>query len=209
MDKQNIIMKKMFFAAAIALISLAGCRNNQSAATDATSANEGTAAERAMQAGGMSVAYINIDSLILKYDMAIELRNAFESKYNRAERELQAKAQRLEKDVLDYQDKASKRLMTRQQMAETEERLGKQQQELMTDRETRLGELGEEDQVMNNRVFFAVSDYLKEYNADYKYSMIISTAASGPILHADPSLDITAEVLKALNERYAAEKTVK
>ncbi len=197
-------MKKLFFVAAIALVSLAGCRGGQ--ASDTVSESETTTLERAATSGGMNVAYINIDSLILKYDMAIELRNAFESKYNKAERELQAKAQRLERDVMDYQDKASKGLMTRQQMAETEERLTQQQQELMTDREKRLGELGEEDQVMNNRVFFAVSDYLKEYNADYRYSMIISTTASGPILHADPSLDITAEVLKTLNERYKAAK---
>ena len=36
--------------------------------------------------------------------------------------------------------------------------------------------------------------------------MIISTTASGPILHADPAMDITEEVLAVLNERYAAEK---
>ncbi len=199
-------MRKLFFAAAVAMISLAGCGGGQGTAADTQQANDETASEREIPSGGMSVAYINIDSLILNYEMAIELRNTFESKYNAAERELQAKAQRLERDVLDYQDKASKGLMTRQQMAETEERLGRQQQELMADRERRLGELGEEDQVMNNRVFFAVSDYLKEYNSDYRYSMIISTTASGPLLHADPALDITKEVLKALNERYAADK---
>ncbi len=134
-------MKKMFFAAAIALVSLASCgnNNNQSAATDTTSANEGATTVRETPVGGMNVAYIQIDSLLLKYDMAIDLRNAFESKYNRAERELQAKAQRLEKDVLDYQDKASKGLMTRQQMAETEEKLNKQQQDLMADREVIAG----------------------------------------------------------------------
>lgn len=197
-------MKKMFFAAA-ALLSLAGC-GGQGTTTATQSANEGTAIVRETPAGSLSVAYIDIDSLILKYDMAIDLRNEFESKYTRAERDLQAKAQRLEKDVMDYQDRASKGLMTRQQMMDAEESLGAQQQELMVERERRLGELGEEDQVMNNRVFFAVSDYLKEYNADYRYSMIISTTASGPLLHADPAFNITDEVLRTLNERYAAEK---
>mgnify|MGYP002231689080 CR=1 FL=1 len=66
-----------------------------------------------------------------------------------------------------------------------------QQQELLATRDRMMGELAEEEQVMNNRIYYAVMDYLKEYNADYKYSMIISTTASGPILHADPAMDIT------------------
>ena len=89
---------------------------------------------------------------------------------------------------------------------EMQQKLMQQQQELLATRDRMMGELAEEEQVMNNRIYYAVMDYLKEYNADYKYSMIISTTASGPILHADPAMDITEEVLAVLNERYAAEK---
>ena len=114
--------------------------------------------------------------------------------------------QQLEKDMLEAQDKIQKGLVTRATAEEMQQKLMQQQQELLATRDRMMGELAEEEQVMNNRIYYAVMDYLKEYNADYKYSMIISTTASGPILHADPAMDITEEVLAVLNERYAAEK---
>ena len=81
-----------------------------------------------------------------------------------------------------------------------------QQQELVNTRDRMMSELAEEEMVMNNRIYYAIMDYLKEYNSDYKYSMIVSTTASGPILHADPEMDITSEVLAELNARYKAGK---
>ena len=201
-------MKKVLFAAVAAVITLVACQNNNQAGTTAT--GSGTTAGTQETVKTMpSIAYINIDSLIINYDRAIDMQKVFEEKYKKAETQLQTKMQRLEKDMLDYQDKAQKGLMTRSQMAETEEKLGRQQQVLMQDRDKLLGELSEEEQVMNNTIFYAVSDFLDIHNADYKYSMIISTTATGPILHADPSLNITSEVLRILNEQYAAEKAAK
>lgn len=197
-------MKKVLFAAVAAIFSLAACQNNNSG-TAATGGN-GTETSVEISQTLPSVAYINIDSLLLNYDRAMDMQKTFEDRYTKAEREIQTKMQRLEKDMMDYQDRAQKGLMTRSQMAETEEKLGRQQQTLVADRDRLLGELSEEEQVMNNTIFYAVSDFLSVYNADYRYSMIISTTASGPLLHANPALNITSEVLKGLNEEYAAEK---
>lgn len=198
-------MRNLFFAAAAALVMLASCQNNTQPATGETA----TGATVQVSNGMPSVAYINTDSLLMSYDRAIDMQKTFEEKYRKAEREINAKLQKLEKEVMDYQERASKGLMTRSQMAETEERLGRQQQDLMQDRDRLMNELAEEERVMNNTIFYAVSDYLKEYNADLKYSLIISTTAAGPILHADPSMDITTPVLKALNEAYVKEKADK
>ena len=142
--------------------------------------------------------------------LAEELRNTFQAKANKADREFNAKYQKFEKDMMDAQDKIQKGLVTRATAEQMQQQLMQQQQELMETRDRMMGELAEEEQVMNNRIYFAVTDYLKEYNADYKYAMILSTAAgTGPVLHADPSLDITKEVLAGLNARYEAEKSGK
>lgn len=202
---QFITMRKILFAAAILALSFTACKDNNSAATEG--AEEGAATEvnhKTRIDGG--VAYINIDSLLAKYDLATELRNSFEAKYNKIDKDLTARYSRLERDMMDAQEKVQKGLVTRAQAAELEEKLVKQQQRFVQDREKRMGELAEEEQVINNRLYYAVTDYLKEYNADFKYSMIMSTGATGPVLHADPEFDITSEVLAALNEAYAKEK---
>jgi outer membrane protein len=198
-------MKKLFFAAVAGAILLAGCQNKQAAAGSAADETGEVSTEK--YSGEVRIAYINVDSLIAGYNLAIDLQTAFRTKAEKADKELTTKASRWEKEMMDAQEKVQKGLVTRSQAAELEERLGRQQQEIVGSRDTMLSELAEEEQVMNNRIFYAITDYLKEFNADYKYSMIISTSGSGPILHADPGMDITAEVLKALNEDYAKERS--
>lgn len=196
-------MKKLFFAAA-ALLVFTACQNNTNkAAEESKNETEAVVATETHSNGG--VAYIQIDSLMLDYDLAEELRNTFQAKYNKADRELNAKYQRLEKDMMEAQDKMQKGLVTRATAEEMQQKLMTRQQELVNTRDRMMGELAEEEQVMNNRIYYAIMDYLSEYNADYKYSMIMSTTASGPILHAKPSMNITKEVLAALNAKYAEE----
>ena len=197
-------MKKIFVAAAL-LLSMTACGNSEKGGNTA----DGTvptdvAVEEQKSTIGHDVAYIQIDSLMAKYLLAEELRTTFQAKADKADRELNAKYQKLEKDMMDAQDKIQKGLVTRATAEQMQQDIINQQQELVNTRDRMMNELAEEEMVMNNRIYYAVMDYLKEYNADYKYSMIISTTASGPILHAEPSMDITDEVLEALNARYTA-----
>ncbi len=200
-------MKKLFVAAAV-LMAFTACQNRQQGTEAVTVETETT---ETLQSGtANAVAYVQIDSLMLDYKLAEELRNTFQAKANKADREFNAKYQKFEKDMMDAQDKIQKGLVTRATAEQMQQQLMQQQQELMETRDRMMGELAEEEQVMNNRIYFAVTDYLKEYNADHKYAMIISTtSAGGPVLNADPALDITKEVVAELNKRYEAENAGK
>ncbi len=193
-------MRKLLFIASVVIFALAGCKNTTP--PQAVGSSDTTQ----VRVPSSQVAYINIDSLVSQYDMYLDLRGDYEVKAKKVENELTSKGRSLEKDVRDYQDKAQKGLMTRSQMAETEEKLQKQQQTFMQHRDTAMQDLAEEEQVMLNQIHYSIVEYLKEFNKDYRYGMIISTTAAGPILNADPMLDITSVVLKGLNEQYAAEK---
>ena len=198
--------KLLFFCATLALC--ASCGNNPGK-EPVEEIQEPITTEQNGFNGELKVAYIQVDTLMSEYLLAEELRNTFQAKANKAERELNAKAQKLEQDMLDAQEKIQKGLVTRATAEQLQQTLMQQQQELMNSRDKIMADLAEEEQVMNNRIYYAVMDYLAEYNADYKYSMIISTTASGPILHAHPSMNITQEVLEALNQKYNSEKSSK
>lgn len=199
-------MKKLFVAAAV-LMAFTACQNRQQ---EPVAENTETAGTELAEKATPAVAYVQIDSLMLDYKLAEELRNTFQAKANKADREFNAKYQKFEKDMMDAQDKIQKGLVTRVTAEQMQQQLMQQQQELMETRDRMMAELAEEEQVMNNRIYFAVTDYLKEFNADYKYAMIISTTtAGGPVLHADPALDITKVVLAELNKRYEAEQAGK
>lgn len=198
-------MKKILVAVA-ALVAFTACQNKQASDNASEAVSENGAVAEVEKNEGLKVAYIQIDSLMADYMLADELRKTFQAKADKADRELNAKYQKLEKDMIDAQDKIQKGLVTRATAEKMQQDLMAQQQELVNTRDRMMNELAEEEMVMNNRIYYAIMDYLKEYNSDYKYSMIISTTASGPILHADPEMDITGEVLAELNARYQAGK---
>ena len=52
-----------------------------------------------------------------------------------------------------------------------------------------------------------LQEFLKEYNKDGRYAMIISNSATTmSVLHAAEGLDITAEVIAGLNKEYKSEE---
>ena len=200
-------MKKVFFAVAIVAVLAVGCKNNAGTAAPATAGPETT--EAGVAAASSAVVYVNMDSLLNGYKMYADLKAAYEVKAKKAQTTLEAAGKGLENALADYQNKVEKGLVTRAQAAELEQSLTTRQQNLIQQRDKLLGELGEEEQVMLNRIHYSIVDFLDEFNKDHRYGMIISTSSAGPVLNADPSLDITAVVLEGLNKQYVPEKPAK
>ena len=70
-------------------------------------------------------------------------------------------------------------------------------------------EMAEEQQVMMNQIANAIAEYVEEFNAEHGYAMILATAGnilSTPVVTADPSLDITEQLLAGLNAAYIKTK---
>jgi len=192
-------MKKALIVFAAAALALAGCKGG-GAKTDVA------ASDSVATAGSGQIAYINLDSLTNNYDMYRDLKGAYEQKVTRLQNDLAARGRSLDKEIADFQDKVEKGLVTRATAGQMQDDLGKKQQNLMQYRDKVTGDLAEEEQVLLNRIHFSIVDFLKEYNAGFRYSMILSTTAGGPILNADPALDITKDVVKGLNRIYAENK---
>jgi outer membrane protein len=99
-----------------------------------------------------------------------------------------------------------KGLVTRSQAEEMQQALQQKQQGIYQLQDQLRGEIADEQQVMNNKTLNSIMEYLKEYNKDKGYSYVVSRSFGGPVLFADPGLNITADVLRGLNEKYASTK---
>lgn len=198
-------MKKsllLLSACAVLFVGLTSC-NQQ------TGTNESTAA--ATSAGNTpavtgSIVYVQMDSLLTNYEMYKELATAFQEKSGKAETDLTNRGRGLEREILSAQDKVQKGLVTSRQAQTLEEELGRKQQSFVSYREQLMNELAEEEQVMMNRIFNSINKFLKEFNNQKGYGMIISTSGGSPVMIADPSLDITTQVLEGLNQYYTTNK---
>jgi outer membrane protein len=166
--------------------------------------NEPTVAQAGPPAGG--IAYVNIDSVIFKFDMFFDRRDELMAKQKSAEAELTSKGSIYEKGAKDYQDKVNKGLITRATAAQIEQSLVQQQQELVTLRDKLQSNLMEEEQVMNRQIMEYITKFLEENKAEYNYQFILGKSFGGVVLFSDKSLDITQRVLDAINKKYKADK---
>jgi outer membrane protein len=152
------------------------------------------------------IAFINIDSVIFKFDMFFDRRNDLMAKQKSAEAELNSKGSIYEKGAKDYQDKVNKGLITRATAAQIEQSLLQQQQELVSLRDKLQSNLVEEEQVMNRQIIEYITKFLEENRSDYNYQYILGRSFGSVVLYGDNSLDITKKVLDAINTKYKGEK---
>lgn len=153
-----------------------------------------------------STAFVNIDTVIFKFDMFTDKRNDLETKQKNAEAELNSKGTQYERGIKDYQDKVTKGLVTRATAAEMEGSLTRQQQELLTLRDRLQTDLMEEEQVMNRQILDYITRFLEENRSQYQYQYILGKSFGSVVLYGDTSLDITRQVVEGLNQKYKSEK---
>lgn len=154
--------------------------------------------------GGLKIAYVKADSIIVNYDLAQDLHDEFSKKQEAYTSEYGTKRQTFEKEALAFQEKLQRGgFLTEQRAAQERDRLvGKEQEIVKLDQEL-SAKLMEIQQANNQKILDNLMDYLKRYNETAKYDFIFNSAEVlvGPEAH-----NLTAEVLAAMNEEYKAAK---
>lgn len=162
--------------------------------------------ETSVNADASGIAYVNIDTVVFKFNMYTDRRDDLLEKQKKAEAELNSKGTQYERGVKDYQDKVNKGLVTRATAAELEQSLLQQQQELVTLRDKLQSDLVEEDQVMNRQILEYITTYLDENKAQYNYEYIFGKSFGSNVLYGNSAYDITQRVVDGLNAKYQTEK---
>ena len=192
-------MKKLLFAALALVMGLAACTNQNAPKAEAAEAAEATTTGK--------IAVYFIDQVIAQYQMAIDKQAAFQKEYEAKTKDLNASARKLEKDFNALQDKVNKVLITRADAEKEAAKLQERQNNLQARSEKAMAELAEKEQVMSNQIMYSINEFVNALNADLKYDLIFaSSLAGGPIVNANPALDLTDEIIEGLNKQYAASK---
>ncbi|MBO7598964.1 MAG: OmpH family outer membrane protein [Bacteroidales bacterium] len=189
--KKNLLVSAKAFTLALACTMVMGCANN---------ANNNSASAPAAQTS--DIAYVNMDSLIDKYDMYNDLSTQLMAKQNQLEQELQTKQKSIERKAMDLENQYKKNLITPTRAQEVQQNLQVEQQRMLQWRDEKMMELNDDQAKISRMVYDSIQNYINEYNADKRYRFILSNSVGGVLLYGDKSADITEIVLKALNSRY-------
>ena len=168
---------------------------------------EGEGTEVTAQKG--DIVYIDLDRILMEYDMANDLRSVVETKAQNIQAEVTRRGQKLEKEVAAYQEKIQKGLMTRSVAEVQGQKLQQQEIDFNNYAAQKQQEINEEQVVMMNQLGDAIQTFITKYNEEKQYAMILTNSGGAPVITADAALDITEDVLAGLNEEYIKTKNQK
>ena len=154
-----------------------------------------------------SIVYVQLDSLMNKYDMFNDLKSELEKKAQAIQDDLTKKGRAFQRDYNDFNEKIQKGLITRAQAESLQQQLASRQEELQNLSQQKQIEMQEENAVMLRNVVDKLQVFLKVYNVEKNYAMILTTSGqAGNVIQADLSLDITNEVVEGMNQEYIKQK---
>lgn len=165
----------------------------------------GTNATTAPGDKNLKIAFVDIDSLLSKYEFSITLNKEMLRKEENMRMTLSEKAKTLQADYDDFQRKLQNNVYATRERAEEEQARILKQKETLEKLEQRLiSELSAESQKNNITLHDSINSFLKSYNSEKKYDLILSRVGDN-LLFANEALDITEEVINGLNARYTPE----
>ena len=161
---------------------------------------EGEATESIASKG--DIVYVDLDRILMDYDMANDLRSVVETKAQNIQAEITRRGKKLENEVKSFQEKMNKGLMTRSVAEAQQQKLMQQEQEFNEYAGRKQQEIQEEQVVMMNQLGDAIKTFLDKYNAEKQFAMILTNNGGAPVITADATLDVTDDVLAGLNDEY-------
>lgn len=191
------IKKFTFIATAIAsLFVFAQCGNNKTEQT--------TTAQTCTTNSGktLKIAYVNLDSLMNKYNLAQDINKEMMRKEENIKMTLSKKADEMQKEQADFEYKYKNNVFSTPERAQEEyNRLAKKQQEILQLEQRLTIEFEQEGLTKNKALRDSIANFIKAYNATKGYDYIL-TKLGDNLLYANETLDITQEIVDGLNKNY-------
>ena len=196
MKRMNHIFNGVLAIITIVLFAQCNGKKNETPAT--VNAPEGAAGTT-----NMKIAYVEIDTLLTKYNFWNDLNEMMMKKEENIRATLNQKARELDVEAKEFQRKVENSAFATRERAEQEQaRLMKKQQDLQDLQNRLTNELTAENQKNSLQLRDSINSFLKIYNKDKGYSLIISNTGFDNLLYADESYNITNEIVDGLNKRY-------
>lgn len=178
-------------------VGITACNQNKTATAPAA-ASTTTAASPDHQA----IVYINSDSLLSKYNYVKDVNKKLNDKGNAAKAEVQSRRDALQREVAEYQKSAS--TMPADQRQTTEQRLQREGQAEQAYEQNTSAEIQDTQAKATAKLDDKIAEYVKQYAKDKGYKLVLTYSKNGSsVIYGDPSLDVTADVVKGLNDAYA------
>ena len=198
-------MKKSFSKIAIVTLTafaFIACNNQPKQNDTVASKNETTTTPAS---DNQKVAYVEIDSIMSQYTYWKDVTKIIKAKEANIQRTLAGKQKAIQAAAANFQQNVQANKYTQAQAQQIQASIQKQAQDAEVLQQRLGAEYQNEVAKYNKALSDSVHNYLKEYNKDKKYSIILAKSGDN-ILYADPAYNITDDVVKGMNQAYKGMK---
>lgn len=188
--------------AALLTLGMAGCNNSDSKQNP-------EAAAPVIAEGGLKIAYVDTDTIMAKYQYAIDLNEELLAYKDQQEKYYQQQVTAFQTDYNNYLQTGASLTLTQQQTKEAE--LKQRAEKMSTLEQELMAKVAERQLSENTKLLNAIFAFIREYNAaNQQFDLILRKSFNDtPVLYANPAMDITEEILAGLNEEYKQVKAKK
>lgn len=151
----------------------------------------------------MKVAFINSDTLSKYYDYVKVNLDKLEAEGKKLDADLQARVNSLQREIENYQRNRGN--LTIGQAEAVERDLTNKRQNLEMYQQTLGQQMIEKQGKASEELYNKVTAFLKKYGEENGLQVVLKYNAGSDVLYGVPSLDITKQVIEALNAEYRAE----
>lgn len=146
------------------------------------------------------IAYVRSGDLVYGYEGMKEARTAYELKTTQWQANIDTLQSDFQRAVNAYNLEYSK--LSTKERSERETLLRQQEDNLSLYSKNIQEQAHKDDTKMTEGVLNQVNSFVEEYAKERGYDIVIGTTQSGNLLYGTNYMDITDELLKALNENY-------
>lgn len=177
-------MKKSFLLLVLALATFS-CQQQQSTSG----------------ASELKTAYVDTSKLMEEYTQAKDIESKYKNKSEETGKELEAEIKKFQAEVQNFEKNAQD---YGQQWAQKKgQELQKWEQELSYARQALIQNLQVDSSKEMDSLVSNVKKYIKNYGKEKGFDYIYGTGEAASILYAKDAYDITDELIKLLNDKYA------
>ncbi|MDR2806122.1 MAG: OmpH family outer membrane protein [Dysgonamonadaceae bacterium] len=187
------------FALLITTILFVQCKDQAAKESGEVNATNKTDAEY------LPLAYVEVDSLLTHFEFYNRLASNYEDKVSKQNSALNAGYQKLQNEVINFQQKAQNNaFLSQERMLQEQNRIQRMKDDLDKQATQVEQELALDNQLLQQQVSDTLVLGMKEFNSPQKYHLIFAKSGNN-ILYADAHYNITSQVIEFLNKRFKAE----
>jgi Skp family chaperone for outer membrane proteins len=191
-------MKKLMFVGALAL-TLVACKSEKKEDKKEEVAPVHTAA--AAVDGGVKIAFYVLDSVAETFEVYKKENETFEKEGQQLQNQLIAMQKEMERVYREYETGAKQQILTPNQMANYEQKIGSLQQKIAEFQNNKMGAFQQRQIEATTAIQNKINKYSEEFCRENKIDLLLVSGTGSQVGYGNPSMDMTVKFVEFMNEK--------